>query len=79
MASVVPGVRASEPSRFELGSHRLGQACWIEADPKPKEVQTFAGEGSLQVTVDRYGHLFKSDDRESRWMRLPLTCSRKEA
>jgi hypothetical protein len=27
-------------------------------------VQTFAGHSSLQVTVDRYGHLFKSDDHK---------------
>jgi integrase len=37
-------------------------SAWIEADLKPKTVQTFAGHGSLQVTMDRYGHLFKSDD-----------------
>ena len=24
-------------------------------------MQTFAGHSSLQVTMDRYGHLFKSD------------------
>jgi hypothetical protein len=27
----------------------------------PKTVQTFAGHSSLQVTMDRYGHLFRSD------------------
>jgi len=27
-------------------------------------VQTFAGHSSLQVTMDRYGHLFKSDDHK---------------
>jgi integrase len=26
--------------------------CWIEADLKPKTVQTFAGHSSLQVTMD---------------------------
>jgi integrase len=30
----------------------------------PKTVQTFAGHSSLQVTMDRYGHLFKSDDHK---------------
>jgi len=25
-------------------------------------VQTFAGHSTLAVTMDRYGHLFKSDD-----------------
>jgi len=30
----------------------------------PKTVQTFAGHASLQVTMDRYGHLFPSDDHK---------------
>jgi hypothetical protein len=33
----------------------------IDAGLSPKAVQTFAGHSSLQVTMDRYGHLFKSD------------------
>lgn len=37
-------------------------SCWIEAGLPPKAVQTFAGHSSLQVTMDRYGHLFRSDD-----------------
>jgi integrase len=37
-------------------------SCWIEAGLPPKAVQTFAGHSSLQVTMDRYGHLFKSDE-----------------
>jgi integrase len=40
-------------------------STWIEADLKPKTVQTFAGHSSLQVTMDRYGHLFKSDDHKA--------------
>ena len=36
--------------------------CWIEAGLAPKTVQTFAGHSTLAVTMDRYGHLFKSDD-----------------
>jgi integrase len=28
----------------------------------PKTVQTFAGHSSLQVRMDRYGHLFESND-----------------
>jgi integrase len=39
-------------------------SCWIEAGLAPKTVQTFAGHSSLQVTMDRYGHLFKSDDHK---------------
>ena len=37
-------------------------SCWIEAGLPPKAVQTFAGHSSLQVTMDRYGLLFRSDD-----------------
>jgi integrase len=37
-------------------------SCWIEARLAPKTVQTFAGHASLQITMDRYGHLFPSDD-----------------
>jgi integrase len=37
-------------------------SCWIEAGLPPKAVQTFAGHSSLQVTMDRYGHLFRSED-----------------
>jgi integrase len=36
-------------------------SCWIEAGLEPKTIQTFAGHSSLQVTMDRYGHLFRSD------------------
>jgi integrase len=37
-------------------------SCWIEAGLKPKTVQTFAGHSSLAITMDRYGHMFPSDD-----------------
>jgi len=37
-------------------------SCWIDAGLPPKTVQTFAGHSSLQVTMDRYGHLFRSDN-----------------
>jgi integrase len=51
------------PERFNWHALRhFAISCWIEADLKPKTVQTFAGHSSLQVTMDRYGHLFKSDD-----------------
>ncbi len=36
-------------------------SCWIDAGLPPKTVQTFAGHSSLQVTMDRYGHLFRSE------------------
>jgi integrase len=37
-------------------------SSWIEIGLAPKTVQTFAGHASLQITMDRYGHLFPSDD-----------------
>jgi len=40
-------------------------STWIEAGLTPKTVQTLAGHSSLQVTMDRYGHLFPSDDHKA--------------
>jgi integrase len=37
-------------------------STWIEAGLSPKTVQTFAGHSTMAMTMDRYGHLFKSDD-----------------
>lgn len=39
-------------------------STWIEAGFPPKTVQTFAGHSSLAVTMDRYGHLFRSEDHK---------------
>jgi integrase len=44
------------------GLRHFAVSCWIEAGLAPKTVQTFAGHASLQVTMDRYGHLFPRDD-----------------
>ncbi|HEY1745797.1 MAG TPA: tyrosine-type recombinase/integrase [Xanthobacteraceae bacterium] len=53
------------PAAFNWHALRhFAVSCWIEADLSPKTVQTFAGHSSLQVTMDRYGHLFKSDDHQ---------------
>jgi integrase len=51
-------------------------SCWIEADLSPKTVQTFAGHSSVQVTMDRYGHLFKSDDHKQTMDRIAGTLFR---
>jgi integrase len=37
-------------------------SSWIERKLSPKTVQTFAGHGSITITMDRYGHLFPSED-----------------
>jgi len=44
------------------GLRHFAISTWIEAGLTPKTVQTFAGHSSLQVTMDRYGHLFPSED-----------------
>ena len=46
------------------GLRHFAVSCWIEAGLTPKTVQTFAGHASLQVTMDRYGHLFPNEDRK---------------
>jgi len=46
------------PRRFNWHALRhFAVSSWIEAGFAPKTVQTFAGHASLQVTMDRYGHL----------------------
>lgn len=52
-----------EGKRFSWhGLRHFAVSTWIEAGLAPKTVQTFAGHASLQITMDRYGHLFPSDD-----------------
>ena len=51
------------PARFNWHALRhFAISCWIASGLDPKTVQTFAGHSSLQVTMDRYGHLFPSED-----------------
>jgi integrase len=58
-----PEKHPEPPDRFNWHALRhFAVSCWIEAGLDPKTVQTFAGHSSLQVTMDRYGHLFKSPD-----------------
>ena len=53
------------PRRFNWHALRhFAVSSWIEAGFAPKTVQTFAGHASLQVTMDRYGHLFPSEDHK---------------
>jgi integrase len=60
-----PALHPAPPVRFNWHALRhFAVSCWIEAGLSPKTVQTFAGHSSLQVTMDRYGHLFKSDDHK---------------
>jgi integrase len=58
-----PDKHPEPPIRFNWHALRhFAISCWIEAGLSPKTVQTFAGHSSLQMTMDRYGHMFKSDD-----------------
>ena len=53
------------PTRFNWhGLRHFAVSTWIEAGLTPKTAQTFAGHSSLQITMDRYGHLFKSDNHK---------------
>ncbi|WP_375456610.1 tyrosine-type recombinase/integrase [uncultured Methylobacterium sp.] len=56
--------RVPEPqARFNWHALRhFAVSCWIEAGLSPKTVQTFAGHSSLEMTMDRYEHLFKNED-----------------
>lgn len=59
------------PARFNWHALRhFAISTWIEAGLSPKAVQTFAGHSSLQVTMDRYGHLFKSEDHHAAMNRI---------
>ena len=54
------------PRRFNWHALRhFAVSCWIEAGLTPKTVQTFAGHASLQVTMDRYGHLMPGSESEA--------------
>ncbi len=57
-----PMVSPKPPHRFNWhGLRHFAISTWIETGMNPKTVQTFAGHASLQVTMDRYGHLFPSE------------------
>ena len=60
---LLPLFDAVRVKRFNWhGLRHYAVSTWIEAGLRPKTVQTFSGHASLQVTMDRYGHLFPSDD-----------------
>lgn len=69
---------ATDPLKFpappgQFNWHALRHfaiSTWIDAGLAPKTVQTFAGHSSLAVTMDRYGHLFKSEDHRKAMERI---------
>lgn len=56
-----------------MGWHALRHfavSTWIEAGLSPKAVQTLAGHSSYAITMNRYGHLFPSDDHQAAFDKL---------
>ena len=61
-----PDTNPPAPPRFNWHALRhFAISTWIDADLAPKTIQTFAGHSTLAVTMDRYGHLFKSDQHRA--------------
>lgn len=49
----------------DIGWHALRHfavSTWIEAGLQPKAVQTLAGHATYNITMNRYGHMFPSED-----------------
>jgi integrase len=57
--------------RFNFHSLRhFAASLWIELGFTPKRLQTLLGHSSVQMTFDRYGHLFPSPEAVARsWRR----------
>ncbi|WP_313027920.1 tyrosine-type recombinase/integrase [Brucella sp.] len=61
-----------------IGWHALRHfaiSTWIEAGLTPKAVQTLAGHASYAITMNRYGHLFPSDDHKAAFDRIAETLA----
>lgn len=73
--------REFDPFKLQMGLPALtwhalrhyAVSTWIEAGLKPKVVQTFAGHATLAITMDRYGHLFPSDDHGAAMDKIAAT------
>jgi integrase len=53
----------------KYGMHALRHACaslWIEQGMNPKRIQKLMGHSSIQMTFDRYGHLFADAEGDQR-------------
>ncbi|KAB2680006.1 site-specific integrase [Brucella pseudintermedia] len=62
----------------DIGWHALRHyaiSTWIEAGLPPKAVQTLAGHASYAITMNRYGHLFPSDDHKAAFDRIAETLA----
>jgi integrase len=62
----------------DIGWHALRHfaiSTWIEAGLSPKAVQTLAGHASYAITMNRYGHLFPSDDHKAAFDKIAETLA----
>lgn len=66
-----------EMSKVEdIGWHALRHfavSTWIEAGLQPKAVQTLAGHATYAITMNRYGHMFPSEDHASAMDKIAAT------
>jgi integrase len=61
-----PAAHTIPPVRFNWHALRhFAVSCWIDLGLAPKTIQTFAGHATLAITMDRYGHLFKSEEHKA--------------
>lgn len=61
-----------------IGWHALRHfavSTWIEAGLQPKAVQTLAGHASYAITMNRYGHLFPSEDHREAFDKIAETLA----
>lgn len=61
-----------------IGWHALRHfavSTWIEAGLQPKAVQTLAGHASYAITMNRYGHLFPSEDHKAAFDKIAETLA----
>lgn len=68
----------AETNAPDIGWHALRHyaiSTWIEAGLSPKAVQTLAGHASYAITMNRYGHLFPSDDHKAAFDRIAETLA----
>ncbi len=58
-----PDAHPVPPARFNWHALRhFAVSCWIERGLAPKTIQTLAGHATLAITMDRYGHLFRTEE-----------------
>ncbi|MCO6423819.1 site-specific integrase [Sinorhizobium meliloti] len=63
---------------YPIGWHALRHfavSTWIEAGLQPKAVQTLAGHASYAITMNRYGHLFPSEDHKAAFDKIAETLA----